>query len=222
MRAKNRIGLYIRQHDQLQVHFCIQNEQSNMDNSEILANDVVNRVCFPGNMEDDCVVSVLSDQMQKLVEFGLKKFEPVFRELVPRLDTKNATGIFQRCVEKLFKEDDLHWGRIICVYVLGAAIAKRLQERCTDEDAFHFTRRLFMPTMYKRVRPWVAQHGGWKKFSRVFASKSVYLCKDPDVTLWDTPDTCYPEPEGFGHAEHVRAWFALHVIACGMALLAAS
>ena len=36
-----------------------------MDNSEILANDVVNRVCFPGNMEDDCIVSKLSDKMQK-------------------------------------------------------------------------------------------------------------------------------------------------------------
>ena len=193
-----------------------------MDNSEILANDVVNRVCFPGNMEDDCIVSVLSDQMQKLVEFGLNKFKPVFRELVPRVDTKNATRIFQRCVEKIFKEDNLHWGRIICIYVFGAAIAKRLQETCTEEDAFHFTRWTFMPTVYKRVRPWVAQHGGWKKFSKCFASKSVYLCEDPDVTKWNEPDLIRPEPAAYCYAEHVRAWFALHVVACGMALLSAT
>jgi len=192
-----------------------------MDNSEILANDVVNRVCFPGNMEDDCIVSVLSDKMQKLVEFGLKKFEPVFRELIPRVDAKNAVRIFNKCVEKFFQEDSLHWGRIICIYVLGAAIAKRLQETTTDDDVFHFTRRTFMPVMYKRVRPWVSQHGGWKKFCKSYATTSVVLLmfEDPDTTKWNEPDMCAPEPAHFCHTEHIRAWFALHVIACGMALL---
>lgn len=145
-------------------------QNNKMEIAEKIAKDVVKRVCHY-NLPEEC--SLYSFRMQDLVMDAMTKFkamEALFNDLTQDLTLDNATEIFHRSVEEMFQHE-LNWGRLVSVYMLGAAVAKRLQETSTKADVKQFTKEVFVPTMRQHVSPWVHAHGGWNAFLRFFAER---------------------------------------------------
>lgn len=143
-----------------------------MEIAEKLARDVVKRVCYQNFSEDCCIHSY---RMQDLVVDAMKKFdamETLFNDLTLNFTLEDAAQIFQRSIAEMF-EHELNWGRLVSIYMLGAAVAKRLQETSTKAEVNQFTKEVFMPEMRRRVSPWVHSHGGWNAFLAFFARRQA-------------------------------------------------
>ena len=142
-----------------------------MEIAEKIAKDVVKRVCHY-NLPEEC--SLYSFRMQDLVMAAMHKFktmENLFNDLTQDLSLADATDLFHRSVEEILQQRELNWGRIVSVYMLGAAVAKRLHETSTTAEVEQFSNDVFASTMRQHVSPWVHEHGGWNAFLRFFAER---------------------------------------------------
>ena len=145
-------------------------QNNKMEIAEKIAKDVVKRVCHY-NLPEEC--GLHSYRMQDLVLEAMKKFdvmEAFFNDLTQHLTLEDAAHIFHQSLEEMLQEE-LNWGRLVSVYVLGAAVAKRLHETTTRTDVKRFTKEVFMPAMRQHVSPWVHSHGGWNAFLQFFSQR---------------------------------------------------
>ena len=137
---------------------------------EKIARDVVKRVCYHDLLKD---CGICSYRMQDLVVAEMQKFdamEVLFNDLTRNFTVEDAAHIFNRSMEELF-EPELNWGRLVTVYMLGAAVAKRLQETSTKAKVQQFVNETFVPAVNQRITPWVHHHGGWSSFLEFFAQR---------------------------------------------------
>ncbi|XP_013403667.1 induced myeloid leukemia cell differentiation protein Mcl-1 homolog [Lingula anatina] len=114
-----------------------------------------------------------SKTMRRLVTEILEKHKITFNGMMNKLDLSELNGkeTVNGCLEHIFTDHEVNWGRVVTIYAFGS----RLMKHCQENDMNTLMDKLpdyvgeYVAT---KLGPWIHKQGGWDTFVASFPDKN--------------------------------------------------